>query len=68
MLSFQRITIHIFLFLDLLLCLVIYIYIILFQRRLRHLRSISARNVTGIDVDDSSLAFTLHRKPDLCGN
>lgn len=35
------------------------------QRRLRHLRSISARNITGIDPDDSALTFTLHRRPDL---
>lgn len=35
------------------------------QRRLRHLRSVSARNVTGVDPDDSALAFTLHRRPDL---
>ena len=33
------------------------------QRRLRHLRSISARNITGFNPDDSSLAFTLHQRP-----
>lgn len=35
------------------------------QRRLRHLRSVSARNIFGIDPENSSLAFTLHRKPNL---